>query len=62
MRKRESEVRMRATRDKEIEKKNTKILNVNVTVTMHICTVIVTLVHLYTILHPLKWVFFDQNV
>ena len=62
MRKRESEVRMRATRDKEIEKKNTKILNVNVTVTMHICTVIVTLVHLYTILHPLKWVFFYQNV
>ena len=53
---------MRATRDKEIEKKNTKILNVNVIVTMHICTVIVTLVHLYTILHPLKWVFFDQNV
>ena len=54
MRIRESEVRMRATRDKEIEKKNTKILNVNVTITMHICTVIVTLVHLYTILHPLK--------
>ena len=40
------------------KKKNTKILNARATVTMHICTVIVALVHLCTILHPLMWVFF----
>ena len=38
--------------------KNTKILNALVTVTVHICTVTVALVHLYTILHPPIWVFF----
>ena len=40
------------------QKKNTKILNAQATVTMHIYTVIVALVHLCTILHPLMWVFF----
>ena len=40
------------------KKKNTKILNARATVTMHICTVTVALVHLCTILHPLMWVFF----
>ena len=40
------------------QKKNTKILNARAIVTMHICTVIVALVHLCTILHPLMWVFF----
>ena len=57
MRKRESEVRVRATKDKE-RKKITKILNANATITMHICTVTVAIVHLCTILHPLMWVFF----
>ena len=52
MRKRESEVRVRATRDKEREKK-TKILNASAIVTMYICTVTVVLVHLCTILHSL---------
>ena len=57
MRKMESEVRVRATRDKEREK-ITKILNVSAIVTVHICTVTIALMHLCTILHPLMWVFF----
>ena len=35
-----------------------KILNARATVTVHIYMVIVAFVHLYTILHPLMWVFF----
>ena len=57
MRKRESEVRVRATRVKEREN-ITKILNAIAIVTMHICTVTVAIVHLCTILHPPMWVFF----
>ena len=38
--------------------KNTKILNVQATIIVHICTITVSLVHLCTILHPLMWVFF----
>ena len=52
---------MRATRDKEREK-NTKILNVSVTVTMHICTVIVALVHLCTITLTEMSVFWSKCV
>ena len=37
---------------------NTKILYRRAIITMHICTVTVALVYLYTILHPLMWVFF----
>ena len=29
--------------------------------TMHICTVTVAIVHKYTILHPLMWVFFGPK-
>ena len=43
------------------EKKANKILNGHATVTMHICTVTVTIVHKCTILHPLMWVFFCSN-
>ena len=53
----ESEVRVRATREKEREK-IIKILNASVIVTMHICTVTIVIVHKCTILHPLMWVFF----
>ena len=35
-----------------------KILNARAAITVHICTVIVAIVHLCTILHPLMWVFF----
>ena len=52
MRKTESEVRVRATKDKEREK-ITKILNASATIIVHICTIIVTFVHLCTILHLL---------
>ena len=45
------------SRDKEREK-IIKILNAHVTVTMHICTVTIAIVHLCTILHLLMWVFF----
>ena len=45
----------------EREKTN-KIINASATVTVHICTVIVAIVHKCIILHPLMWVFFAQNV
>ena len=44
-------------REKEREK-IIKLLNASVTVTVHICTVSIVIVHKYTILHPLMWVFF----
>ena len=56
MRKMESEVRVRAARDKEWEK-ITKILNTSVIVIVHVCTIIVAIVYLCTILLPLIWVF-----
>ena len=31
---------------------------INVSTTLHICTVTIVMVHLYTFLHPLMWVFF----
>ena len=38
--------------------KNTKILDAQPIVTVHICTVTVTLVHLCIILHLMMWIFF----
>ena len=38
-----------------------KIINTHATVTVHICTVIVAIVYLYTSLHPLMWVIFCSN-
>ena len=57
-------VTLERKRESEVEReKNRKILNARDTVTVHICTVTVALVHLYTILQPLMWVFFfNQNV
>ena len=43
------------------KKKNTKIINARITVTLHICTVIVTIVHLYIILHLPMWIFFGSK-
>ena len=42
-------------------RKNCKILNTKATVTVHICTVAIALVHKYTLLHPLMWVFFGSK-
>ena len=39
-----------------------KIMYRRATITVHIYTVTVALVHLCTNLHPLMWVFFCQNV
>ena len=49
-----------STKDKiEREKKKTnKIINASATITVHICTVTVVILHKYTILHQLIWVFF----
>ena len=47
-------------REKEREKTN-KIINAIAIVTLHICTVTITIVHKCTILHPLMWVFFCSN-
>ena len=70
MRKRESEVGAETRRelgeskseskDQEWEK-IIKILNTHATVTVHICTVIVAIMYLYTSLHPLMWVIFCLN-
>ena len=45
-------------RDDRGERKKYKIINRRATVTVHICTVTVAIVHKCTILHPLMWVFF----
>ena len=45
----------------KIINRNIKILNGSATVTMHICTVTVVIVHKCTILHKLLWVFFSSN-
>ena len=59
----ESEVRVRATRDtkRRREKKLIKKINGSATVTVHICTVTVAMVHKCTIMHPLMWVFFGSK-
>ena len=57
MRKMESEVRVRATKDNEREK-ITKILNASATITVHIYTATETIVHLCIFLHSLMWIFF----
>ena len=46
---------------KRCERKINKIMNTHDTVTVHICTVTVAIVYLYTSLHPLMWVFFCSN-
>ena len=62
-REREVKVKPERKRESEVERgKNNKISNARAIVTLHICTVTVALVHLCTILHPLVWVFFNQNV
>ena len=48
------------SRDQEREK-IIKILKTPATVTVHICTVTVAIVYLYTSLHPLMWVIFCSN-
>ena len=51
-------VRSKRKRESEVERgKNNKISNARATVTVYLCMVTVTLVHLYTILHPLMWIF-----
>ena len=42
-------------------KKNTKILYAQTTVSVHICTITVELVHLCTIFNLLMWVFFGSK-
>ena len=49
-------------RHKEKERKKTnKKINGSATVTVHICTVTVAIVHKCIILHPLMWVFFGPK-
>ena len=52
------QIEKRERENKKSESEIIKILNAHTIVTVHICTVIVAIVHLCTILHPLKWVFF----
>ena len=51
-------MQMKKREKKRSELEIIKILNAHATVAVHICTVIVAIVHLCTILHPLMWVFF----
>ena len=45
----------------EEREKKYKIIKRSATVTVHICTVTVAIVHKCTILHPLMWVFFGPK-
>ena len=40
------------------EKKTNKIMNTHAIVTVHICTIVIAIVHKCTILHSLMWMFF----
>ena len=46
----------------KIINRNIKILNGSATVTVHICTVTVAIVHRCTIIHKLVWVFFSLKL
>ena len=46
----------------KIINRNIKILNGSATVTVHICTVTVAIVHKCTIMHKLVWVFFPLKL
>ena len=48
----------RREKKKKVRTKINKIINTHATVTVHICTVTVAIVHKYTIMHKLMWVFF----
>ena len=45
-------------RKNKVRTKINIITNAHATVTLHICTVIVTIMHKCTIMHKLMWVFF----
>ena len=45
-------------REKKVRTKINIITNVHATVTVHICTITVAIVHKCTIMHKLVWVFF----
>ena len=69
-RKMESEVRVEKRRELGESKSESKdqewetiikILNTHATVIVHICTITVAIVYLYTSLHPLMWVIFCSN-
>ena len=44
---------------REVREKIYKIMICTTTITVHICTVTVAIVHKCTILHPLMWIFFS---
>ena len=46
---------------KKVRTEINKIINTHGTVTIHICTVTVAIVHKCTIMHKLMWVFFCSN-
>ena len=48
-------------REKNVRTEINKIINTHATVTMHICTVTVAIMHKCTIMHKLVWVFFYSN-
>ena len=49
--------KMKSNQRQEREKIN-KIINASTTITVHICTITIAIVHLCTFLHILMWVFF----
>ena len=54
-------MQMKKREKKRSESETIKILNAHATVALHICTVIVAIVHKCTIMHKLVWVFFCSN-
>ena len=49
-------------REKKVRMEINKIINAHATITVHICTVTVAIVHEYTIMHKLMWVFFFSQI
>ena len=48
-------------REKKVRTEINKIINTHASITVHICTVTVAIVHKCTIMHKLVWVFFCSN-
>ena len=48
-------------REKNVRMEINKIINTHATLIVHICTVTVVIVYLYTSLHPLMWMIFCSN-
>ena len=61
MRREKSSLCTKKREKKKVRTEINKIINKNATVTVHICTVTVAIMHLYTIIYKLVWMVFCSN-